>query len=50
MKVAVGRDFRDVPPNRGVYRGSASETIDVTVKSGVQPIGPFAKNANASAK
>jgi transglutaminase-like putative cysteine protease len=33
IKVAVGRDFRDVPPNRGVYRGSASETIDVQVRS-----------------
>jgi hypothetical protein len=33
VKVAVGRDFRDVPPNRGVYRGNATETIDVAVKS-----------------
>jgi transglutaminase-like putative cysteine protease len=33
VKVAVGRDFRDVPPNRGVYRGNASETIDVAVKT-----------------
>jgi transglutaminase-like putative cysteine protease len=33
VKVAVGRDYRDVPPNRGVYRGSASETIDVQVHS-----------------
>jgi transglutaminase-like putative cysteine protease len=33
IKVAVGRDFRDVPPNRGVYRGKANETIDVAVKS-----------------
>jgi len=31
VKVAVGRDFRDVPPNRGVYRGQAAETIDVRV-------------------
>jgi len=33
VKVAVGRDFRDVPPNRGVYRGVALETIEVQVKS-----------------
>jgi len=33
VKVAIGRDYRDVPPNRGVYRGKASETIDVQVHS-----------------
>lgn len=33
VKVAVGRDYRDVPPNRGVYRGKARETIDVQVHS-----------------
>ncbi len=33
VKVAVGRDFRDVPPNRGVYRGTASEMIEVRVQS-----------------
>jgi transglutaminase-like putative cysteine protease len=33
VKVAVGRDFRDVPPNRGVFRGQATETIDVRVHS-----------------
>jgi len=33
VKVAVGRDFRDVPPNRGVYRGVAKEKIEVLVKS-----------------
>ena len=32
-KVAVGRDYRDVPPNRGVYRGKATESIDVQVRS-----------------
>lgn len=32
-KVAIGRDFRDVPPNKGVYRGAAVETIDVRVHS-----------------
>jgi transglutaminase-like putative cysteine protease len=33
VKVAVGRDFRDVPPNKGIYRGSAKETINVAVTS-----------------
>lgn len=28
---AVGRDFSDVPPNRGVWKGTAQETISVTV-------------------
>ncbi len=35
VKVAIGRDYRDVPPNRGVYRGKATETIDVQVHSEV---------------
>jgi transglutaminase-like putative cysteine protease len=33
---AVGRDFGDVPPNRGVFKGDADETISVTVS--VQPV------------
>jgi transglutaminase-like putative cysteine protease len=33
VKVAVGRDFQDVPPNKGIYRGLASESIDVAVQS-----------------
>src|SRR3954469_292794 len=33
VKVAIGRDYRDVPPNRGVYRGKATESIDVQVIS-----------------
>lgn len=33
VKVAIGRDYRDVPPNKGVYRGNASEAIDVRVES-----------------
>jgi transglutaminase-like putative cysteine protease len=31
VRVAVGRDFTDVPPNRGVYRGRARESIFVRV-------------------
>jgi transglutaminase-like putative cysteine protease len=33
IKVAVGRDFSDVPPNKGVYRGRAQETIYVRVET-----------------
>lgn len=31
IRVAVGRDYRDVPPNRGVYRGAAKEELSVHV-------------------
>lgn len=37
VKVAVGRDFRDIPPNKGLYRGKAKETIDVKVQSEILP-------------
>jgi transglutaminase-like putative cysteine protease len=33
VKVAIGRCFSDVPPNKGLYRGNAKESIDVSVKS-----------------
>ena len=33
VKVAVGRDFRDVPPNKGIFRGNAQESITATVHS-----------------
>src|SRR6266849_7259673 len=33
VKVAVGRDFTDVPPNKGVYRGQAREAIFVRVET-----------------
>ncbi|MFM8633946.1 MAG: transglutaminase domain-containing protein [Planctomycetia bacterium] len=31
VKTAVGRDFSDVPPNKGTYRGSGEERIEVRV-------------------
>lgn len=31
--VARGRDYRDVPPTRGIFRGSAEESITVTVRT-----------------
>jgi transglutaminase-like putative cysteine protease len=33
VKVAVGRDFTDVPPNKGVYRGDAAQDISVRVET-----------------
>jgi hypothetical protein len=33
VKVGLGRDYRDVPPNKGVYRGNAEESIDVQVQT-----------------
>jgi transglutaminase-like putative cysteine protease len=36
VKIAIGRDYSDVPPNRGVWKGRARETISVSVK--VDPI------------
>jgi transglutaminase-like putative cysteine protease len=33
VEVAVGRDYRDVPPNKGVYRGKASESISVAINT-----------------
>ncbi|MBX9724132.1 MAG: transglutaminase family protein, partial [Candidatus Obscuribacterales bacterium] len=33
VKVAIGRTFQDVPPNKGVYKGDSKETIDVAVSS-----------------
>jgi transglutaminase-like putative cysteine protease len=33
VKVAVGRDFTDVPPNRGVYRGDAAQATSVRVET-----------------
>ena len=33
VKVAVGRDFTDVPPNKGVYRGAAAQAISVRVET-----------------
>lgn len=32
IRVAVGRDYADVPPTRGVYRGRAESTLEVGVK------------------
>ena len=31
VRVAVGRDYAEAPPTRGVYKGTAAETLDVRV-------------------
>jgi transglutaminase-like putative cysteine protease len=32
IRVAVGRDYADVPPSRGVFRGDADSSLEVAVK------------------
>ena len=32
VRVAVGRDYADVPPNRGIYKGAAHETMRAVVR------------------
>lgn len=32
VRTAIGRDYSDVPPTRGVYRGSAPGTLEVAVQ------------------
>lgn len=31
IRIAIGRDYADVPPTRGVYRGNANEHLNVVV-------------------
>lgn len=33
VRVAVGRDYRDVPPNRGMFKGVSKESMEVVVQS-----------------
>ncbi|MEO5576992.1 MAG: transglutaminase family protein [Gaiellaceae bacterium] len=35
VRVAVGRDYADVPPTRGVFRGTAEESLEVAVRIAV---------------
>jgi len=32
VHVGVGRDYADVPPTRGVYKGKANEELEVEVR------------------
>jgi len=38
VRIGVGRDFNDVPPNRGVFRGQSAEVLKVAVR--LRPIQP----------
>lgn len=31
VRTAIGRDYFDVPPNRGVFNGAADQTVDIAV-------------------
>jgi transglutaminase-like putative cysteine protease len=33
VRVAIGRDYRDVPPNRGMFKGVSKESMSVLVQS-----------------
>ena len=32
VRVAVGRDYADVPPTRGIYKGGSTSTLEVSVE------------------
>ena len=38
MRVAIGRDYADVPPTRGVFRGKAESELTVTVRIAPSPM------------
>lgn len=48
IRVAVGRDYHDVPPTRGVYRGPATRRHEVQVR--VQRVGPPSSAAEEADK
>ncbi len=41
VRVAVGRDYRDVPPNKGLFKGKAVESMVVAVQSEVMAAIPL---------
>jgi transglutaminase-like putative cysteine protease len=41
IRVAVGRDYADVPPTRGVYKGEAQSELSVTVRVSPADRGPI---------
>jgi transglutaminase-like putative cysteine protease len=36
IKMAIGRDYRDVPPTRGTFRGQSVEGLDVHVQTRIE--------------
>ena len=45
--VAYGRHYDDVPPNKGIYRGGAHETLRAEVRSEVVPSMPLTRSTDA---
>lgn len=41
VKVSVGRDYRDVPPHKGLFKGNVQETMNVSVQSEELPAMPM---------
>jgi hypothetical protein len=37
VRVAVGRDYSDVPPNRGMFKGAGKESMGIAVQSDELP-------------
>jgi hypothetical protein len=35
VKLAIGRDYSDIPPHRGTFRGPAAEVLSVEVTASV---------------
>ncbi len=42
IRVATGRDYQDVPPTRGTFRGTAAQTLEVSV--GVKALSSESRN------
>ena len=40
VRVACGRDYRDVPPTRGTFRGSAQQELEVVVRISMLDVEP----------
>ena len=42
IRVAIGRDYADVPPTRGVFRGRAANELSVSVQVSLTDTPPMA--------
>jgi transglutaminase-like putative cysteine protease len=49
LRVAIGRDYADVPPTRGVFKGGAASTLAVSVEVSPAADAPAADPAVATA-
>lgn len=49
IQVAIGRDYNDVPPTRGIYKGNSGSELSVTVRvRAVQEVGPEASDSETA--